>query len=295
MPEIALGTAVFKRTEKLEKLLESLPSFIDTVYVADDGHTEERQHLYDREYEFSLELLDLNYDAGLGTKRRRITEASDEPFLFIVDSDHQVPANADILVEQLREMPSLGGICGVFGEYGAIRAGSHNLYEEGNYLVRDIRESATPITAAGQTLYTFDSIPNAAVFRTECLEDYTWDSEYVIGGEHVDFYVGHLRQTEWKFAINPRVIFEHEPGGSDDYILHRSSDTRLAASEEYFLEKWGYDGIVNIQNRWLNSYDPSRETTQVIRPILGFALRRLPPSTGSRIVNGINRFTRYNL
>ena len=80
MPEIALGTKVFSRAKRLGKLLNSVSETpIDTVYVADDGEpSRDKKALYEANYEFNLEVLDLEYDAGLGYGRNRIVEASED-------------------------------------------------------------------------------------------------------------------------------------------------------------------------------------------------------------------------
>ena len=86
----------------------------------------------------------------------------------------------------------------------------------------------------------FDFIPNAAVFRKDCLEEYSWDPNYTIGGEHLDFYVGHWKETDWRFGICPNVSFQHFPGGSPEYLTERTNTNKLRASYQYFGEKWGY-------------------------------------------------------
>lgn len=295
MSEIALGTTVFKRTEKLERLLDSVPSFVDCVYISDDGRTKDRSYVYRKDYSFDLNIIDLEYDSGLGKGRSEIVKRITEDYLFIVDSDHEIPKNADILIDQLEDRTELGGISGIFAEGDSLICGSHDLFKNGPYLIRDIRSTKSPIESAGQSLYKFDFIPNVALFRSECLQDYCWDPEYVIGMEHLDFYLGHSRQTNWEFATNPRVIFPHDRGGSEKYMSNRTNSDKLQSSREYFLNKWGLEGIVNIQSRWLHTYDPDREATRALRPLLNVLLRKLPPSVGTQLISFINSHTRYHL
>jgi len=295
MSQIALGTTVFKRTEKLERLLNSVPGFVDSVYISDNGKSEDRSHIYKKDYRFDLEIIDLEYDSGLGKGRSEIVKRISEDYLFIVDSDHEIPKNADILIDQLEDRDELGGISGILGEGNSLICGSHDIFENDPYLIRDIRSTKPSIESAGQSLYKFDFIPNVALFRSECLQDYCWDPEYVIGMEHLDFYFGHSQQTNWEFATNPRVIFPHDRGGSQDYISNRTNSDKHQASREYFLDKWDLEGIVNIQNRWLHTYDPDRESTKVLRPVLNTALRNLPPSVGYQLISVINNHTRYHL
>lgn len=248
---LALGVTVFKRTEKLRALLESVPQLVDRVYVADDGNTDDRRHLYDREFDFDLQLINLDYDAGLGRGREAITEALTEDYLLVVDSDQLVPKNIDVLVEQLDADSNLGGVAGLFLEHGRLTGMCHDIYEDENLLIRDTKHEKEVRTVAGAPLLEFDFIPNAAVFRRECLEDYTWDPAYRIGKEHLDFYIGHYRQTDWMFAVSPRVLFPHDPGGSADFVETRHDPSRLLKSKSYFLEKWGYRQILR-RRYWLD-------------------------------------------
>lgn len=251
-PAVALGVKVFNRTEKLEALLESVPeSVYDTVYVADDGRTDERTHLYERDWPYTLELIDLPYDAGLGPGRNAILDALDEPYLTIVDSDHTLPANVDVLVHQLEARPEFGGISGLLFEHGRIQGLCHDLYEEGDVLVRDTGPK-TESMVADYPLVEFDFVPNIVTFRRECLEERAWDENYVIGREHLDFFVGHKHETDWRFGTCPAVLFPHHPGGGREYDTNRRDPAKLLTSKAYFREKWGYDQVV-AREFWLGN------------------------------------------
>lgn len=253
MPDssFALGVTVFKRTEKLRELLKSVPPLIDTVYVADDGETSDRSDLYTRSYDFDLELIDLDYDAGLGRGRKAITDALEEEYLLVVDSDQLIPNNVEVLVDQLKADDNLGGVGGLFLEHGTLTGMCHDIYEDGGLIVRDTERGKDVRNVADAPLLEFDFIPNAAVFRRDCLEDYTWDPAYRIGKEHLDFYVGHHLKTDWKFGVNPRVLFPHDPGGSTDFVQTRHDPSRLLESKRYFLDKWEYRQILR-QRYWLD-------------------------------------------
>lgn len=250
-PSFALGVTVFKRTEKLRLLLQSIPEFVDHVYVADDGETSKREDLYDDDWDFDLTVLDLAYDGGLGLGRKAITDELSEEYLLIVDSDQQVPDNVDLLVDQLEADGDLGAIGGLFLEHGTLTGMCHDIYEDRKLLIRDTERGKETRTVAGAPLLEFDFIPNAAVFRKECLDDYSWDTEYKIGKEHLDFYVGHYQETDWRFGVCPRVLFPHDPGGDADFLETRHDPSRLLESKDYFLDKWGYRQILR-QRYWLD-------------------------------------------
>ncbi|MFD1563000.1 glycosyltransferase family 2 protein [Haloarchaeobius amylolyticus] len=251
-PAVALGVKVFNRTEKLEALLESVPADeYETVYVADDGQTEERTHLYERSWPFDLELIDLPYDAGLGVGRNAIVDALSEDYLTVVDSDHEVPTNVGVLARQLEARPEFGGISGLLLEDGRIQGLCHDLFEEGDVLIRDTG-SKTAAMVAGYPLVEFDFVPNVVTLRRDCLEELAWDENYVIGREHLDFFVGHWQGTDWRFGTCPAVLFPHRPGGGSEYDSNRLDRSKLLASKSYFREKWGYEQVV-AREFWLGN------------------------------------------
>jgi hypothetical protein len=247
---IAVGTKIFTRVNKLERLLNSVPEWVSTVYIADDGKpTEEKSLLYDRDYQFELNILDLPYDAGLGAGREAIIDNLTEDYILIVDPDHRIPRTARILYDQLVESPNLGGIGGALAEpkHNRLYCEAQDFQEEttsgGTKLVRGprVKSKRKKIElVAGAPLVRFDFIPNVALFRAICLHDQSWDKEYVIEGEHVDFYVAHWRWTDWEFAISPSVQFPHYPGGDTEYLLNRNDTDKAKHSRDYFLDKWGY-------------------------------------------------------
>jgi len=259
MPDVAVGVTVFKRIDRLSKLLKSVdPEFASIVYVADDGEsTEKKEEVYERSYPFDLEVFDLPFDAGLGAGRDRIVRELDEEFLLLMDSDMQMPENTTVLFDQLQADQTLGGVCGLFVEKERIfTSGCIDIYEENGVCSLELRDRKEVDLVANHPLFKFDMIANASLFRRECLEDYSWDPEYVIGREHVDFYMGHKRQTNWKFGLCPSVLFPHNPGGSNEFLKHRWNDEKYDAATEYFLQKWDLDEYKPIEYSWLATYDP---------------------------------------
>jgi len=275
---VALGVKVFTRVDKLADLLDTANHpLVETVYVADDGEiTDEKRELYDQEYDFELELLDLEYDTGLGYGRKKICESLSEEYLLILDSDMLVPKNIEILQAQLEAEPSLGGVSGTIVENNRFRGGAGDLFEEGDILVRDIRDAKEIQTVSGYPLVMFDMIRNAAMFRKECLDDYTWDENYKIGYEHPDFFLGHKRRTDWQFGLSPNVTFQHFPGGDQPYLDKRKSKTRLDNSKGYFLEKWGFDAYIKYNNKWIESYKPGTTPVGLINDGIRFLGPRTP-------------------
>lgn len=287
MRDVALATKVFSRAEKLGALLKSAgDAELDAVYVADDGEASDRKdELYAAEYPFDLTVLDLEYDAGLGRGRNAIVEVSDEPYLLFVDSDHRVPGNIDTLVAQAEARPDLGGISGLLYEDEKIRGTCHDLHERGDLLVRDVREDKPVEMVAGAPLVEFEFLPNVVLLRRECLSEQAWDDEYVIGKEHLDFYVAHAERTDWRFAVSPTVLFDHRPGGDEGYVSNRESAAKLAHSKRYFLKKWGYRQILLGQTDWTDATHRQGTIGQLVEWGLKRALLSLPSAVQAWVMN----------
>jgi len=261
MGAIALGTVVFKRTGRIEQLLASIGPPIETVYVADNGQiTDERAAVYDRDYPFDLEVLDLAYDSGLGHGRNEIVSQTTEEYLAIVDCDMTMPANIDYLAAQLDARPDLGGVSGLLFEDGGVVGACCDLYEADGLLFKDIRGGKESASVGGHPFVEFDFVPNAAMFRMACLDSYSWDPEYRFGSEHLDFYVAHKKRTDWTFGTCPAVVFPHFPGGNQEYMDARKGerDQKARHSRQYFLDKWGYRRAVPLQSRWVESFSDPR-------------------------------------
>jgi len=258
MSEIAMGTVVLNRVEKLSKLLESVQnSPVHVVYVADNGKmSDEKEALYSDEFSFRLEVIDMEYDIGLGACREQISETLDEEYLLMADSDHRITGDVETLLEVLEERPELGGVSGsiVEPERGRIWQSGKDFKEKGNNLVRSphVREKRIE-TVAGTYFVEFEFIPYPTLYRKECVKEYNWDPEYPLGRAHVDFYLGHWKNTDWSFGLCPDLYFEHHPGGSDDYVSHRRDDDKYNYAKKYFREKWGYSAVIMEGTHWFDT------------------------------------------
>lgn len=281
MSDIAVGVTVFQREDKVAKLLDSIgPELpIDTVYIGDNGNlTDRKQEIYSQQFPFDLEVLDLEYDSGLGHSRRQIFERSTEPYLLIVDNDVEIPHNVQQLRTILKRRPDLGGVGGILIEEGRIRSDCHDLFENDKLLIKDIRKPKQVFKIAEYPLVEFDQIQNVAMYQRECLEEYCWDSEYTIGWEHTDFFVGHLKQTDWSFGVCPEVMFRHYPGGDNNYTSKRRNKQRLSQSKQYFLDKWGYDQVLTGQVNWLQTHDGLPAKQRLIEELFKHVIMELPPN-----------------
>jgi glycosyltransferase involved in cell wall biosynthesis len=260
---VAIGVKVFNRTDRLRALFESISAGeFSTVYVADDGPAtgkeQRRNQLYDGEYPFDLEVLDLEYDTGLGYGRHRIVEASDEEYLLMLDSDNRVPNNVSVLLELLKHRSDLGAVSGCLAEpteHRITMMGADFDERDGTLLLSPYLREKEVDFVEGYPLLEFDLIANVGLFRRECLDDYSWDPTSIQPFDHEDFFIAHWKQTDWSFAACPQVVIPHYPGGDDEYLDRHWNDRDEA--ECYFLNKWGYDAIKADRYSWLDGGRPT--------------------------------------
>lgn len=258
MSDIALGVVVLNRVDKLSRLLESVENTpIETVYVADNGKpSSEKEALFGEDFDFELRVLDLEYDIGLGSSRDAIVSEFEEEYLMIADSDHEIVGDVSRLVSILEERDDIGGVAGSVMEprRGRIWQSAKDFYESGSSLIRTADEEQKNIEYLGDSIFIrFDFVPYPAMYKRDCLIDYSWDPEYPLGRAHVDFYVGHWKQTDWKFGICPQVHFGHYPGGNRSYTSHRRNDDKYQAAKEHFREKWGYKSVETKSGYWYDT------------------------------------------
>lgn len=263
MEQIALGVVVLNRVNKLEHLLDSASeACIDTVYIGDNGRmNEKKEQLYHRDFPFELEVLDLEYDAGLGYSRDAIVKQFEEEFLLVADSDHRISSGVSALRSVLEAKPELGGVAGTIIEpnRGEIWQSAKDFYEKDQSLIRSAHAGPAEVEMVNGTPFRgFDFTPYPAMYRRKCLEDYSWDPEYPLGRAHVDFYVGHWKQTDWSFGVCPNIFFEHYPGGDPDYTSHRRDEKKYQYAKSYFCQKWGYDEVRSEKAYWFDTFYDNR-------------------------------------
>lgn len=267
----AVGVPVFKRTEALRRCLNSVPdAVVDRVIIADNGRSENREQLYNRDWAFELTVLELEYNSGIGACRAAIADELAEDYLIVVDNDMILPSASELIQLQTAvEYDSLlGGVSGILAERNRIRSGCSNLHEEtslfGNVLlVHSIRDDVE-IERIKPTLHIarFDKLTNAAILRQDCIEDYSWDRRYPMG-EHLDFYLGHYHRTDWEFAVCPTVVFDHQKGRYPTYREEiRGSGTHYnrmqSTVKQLNSKKWGYERIVyGSRPDWIDTSESS--------------------------------------
>ena len=256
---VAVGVPYIYRIDALRRLLRSANAVeIDTVYVADNSAGNVENDLEFDDYTFDIKVLNLEYHVGQGACRSAVASALTEDYLIVTDSDMELPQNLRVLEEILHENPDIGGVSGVLIEGDRIRSGCRNIHEVPLLFGREgieigIRKQPKLHKLSGRYVGFFDYLTNAAMFRSECIEEYSWD-ESMYNMAHEDFYVGHYHQSDWKFACCPEVYFRHFRGESGDYPSELGKKVEMNTAEKRFLKKWDYGEFVwGKQREWLSN------------------------------------------
>lgn len=238
--EIAVGVPMFMRDEALHRLLNSVPEYVSTVYIAENGEEQDRA-LYHDEWPFELDVLRLPVDCGIGHCRAALTNAVEETYIWIGDSDMEFVRDEDLrtLRTVLERNPDLGGVAGWLIEGDVVRAGARDLLVEEETI---IKTAANPEIEGDEIPFArFDFIPQAALFRTAVFEDYDYDPR-MQSSEHVDFFYGHRQRTDWDFASTPTVMIQHNRQINQEY---RQSERGGNHVDLDLLEgKWGVRNTV---------------------------------------------------
>jgi len=284
--EIAIGTPVFSRTDALVQLLESIPGYVSTVYIADNGHTNEREHVYTDRWPFAIKPINVEYDAGIGACRWAIADRVTEPYLFVCDNDMEITRERDLerLEEILDANPDLGAVSGWLQEGNTIRAGARDLIESGDKLFKTI-DGQPEIETNPYPFARFDFIPQCGLFRTDVYETYTYDLD-IYNSEHIDFMYGHKVADEWDFASTPIVLIQHHRDIDPDY--RESTRGNNHVDWDMMQRKWGKTQCVpGARPDWMftrdrnvkeHAFDVFRRVTppRVWLPVRRFATKVLP-------------------
>jgi glycosyltransferase involved in cell wall biosynthesis len=249
---VTCGIKTVIRDAKLAQCLESLVGKnFQEVIVVDDGPISEAKRRTYQHYaaNLPLKLIELPYDSGVSVGRNTIVEHCRTEFLLLLDDDQIIPNNISELTTIVRSDPEIGGISGVWNEYGTRRCGATNLYFEGKFILQDIKKPPARINVGDLHYYLYDFIPNSTLFRTACLLDAKWEPYYKIGSEHIDFFLMHKRLGKWKFGITPNVIITHDPRETTTtyHGMFRKKQERIAASFVHFQKKWNVRHVHEIR------------------------------------------------
>ncbi len=291
MNDITVGVKAFIRIAVLERALASLEGHdFAEVIVADDSNMDETRHaLYQRFRErLPLKVLELPFRSGVSFGRNRMVEACSSPYFLLMDDDLAMESDIHPMLQVLESNTKIGGVTALETKAGNLSSGCGNLHIFKNFVVHDIgygshRKAKT--LADGTRYYTYEMINNFTLFRTAVFNDVVWDEYYLIGRDHMDFYLTHKKLGKWQFALTPDCTYAHSSEDAGElailYQKFRASPDTFELMSNYFNNKWGLDrGVI-----WGLSHMPERRALKgpLIHTMLGVSqLFQQPRQVGSR-------------
>jgi hypothetical protein len=253
---IAVGVPVFSRTAALEQFLKSVPEYVRTVYVGDNGRTEDRRDLYERDWPWRLSVQDVPFDAGIGACRHHIANVVEEPYLWVGDCDMVIQRKGDLRVlrDILESHPDLGGVSGWLREGDTIRSGARQLVYHDETVYKTVPE--TPSVEADPVPFArFDMIPQCGLWRTAAFDTYTYD-ESIYNSEHIDFFWAHKKADQWDWASTPAVIVDHQRNIDPEY--RRSKRGQNHIDFDTMARKWGFSDVqIGQRPDWITTRERS--------------------------------------
>lgn len=210
------------------------------IQVYNDIYTLSKKYL-------NIKVVKVEFDAGLARSRKKALEHSTAKYIFVLDDDIYLPRNALQVYEILKERREIGGVALLLKDRNKIvcKAGDI-LYSKKHVSIITDRNKPIYRTSSGIRFMLFDYIPNCALFRRRCLEDYKWDEFFKIGYEHADFYLTHKRLGKWKFAVSLDhiAIHDHQIDESILYLSFRQRPEIFIMNYEYLLKKHNIKSFV---------------------------------------------------
>ncbi|WP_229120233.1 glycosyltransferase family 2 protein [Halapricum desulfuricans] len=251
-----LGVPVFSRYNKLERLLRQSEKHngINKVIVGDNGKKNSSDPFYSG-WDITIEVVDLEHGVGVSAARNSIFKRADER-LLLIDSDILLPPNINRLHRVLDEDETLGGVSGMIvePETGKSFLTGANFKELDNKLIKKALRSPKIDLVNGVAIYRADYISLPGLYRTSIIEDQSWDEEYNIHREHLDFFISHWKESEWEFATTPEVVFHHYPSMNTGYAKNiRRNEESIMSDNLYFLDKWEYESLNGFGNHIMSS------------------------------------------
>lgn len=240
---------------------EKLDEIKDLIQAYNDVYNFFKRYL-------NIKVVKVEFDAGLAKSRKKALEHSTAKYIFVLDDDIYLPRNALQVYEILKESREIGGVALLLKDRNKIvcKAGDI-LYSKKHVSIIAGRNKPIYRTSSGIRFMLFDYIPNCALFRRECLEDYKWDEFFKIGYEHADFYLTHKRLGKWKFAVSLDhiAIHDHQTGESILYLSFRNRPEIFIMNYEYLLKKHNIKSFV-VEDVYLTEHTGLKD--QILKLIM---------------------------
>jgi GT2 family glycosyltransferase len=251
------------------------------IYVLDDGDSDaERDALYADLEKQGHCVLRFPFDIGASAARNAGLQYVSEPYLLRMDDDFVFTPETrlDRMLAVLEADSTIGGLSGLEIQRHEGRGVTPGETSTGQGYTEQIGRTLWKIPAALSTIQwqrsagvrfaPCDFCRNFLLLRRELLDEVRWDDRLKIRGEHIDFMLQIVRNTEWQLAFTPDSFHElagpSAPEQPSDYQGFRYRD---GGYRSILREKWGFDrlrtdrvgGSSRLRRSWLTLKAAIRE------------------------------------
>lgn len=222
----------FKRYGCLENLLKSIPEEWKDNIIIGDQNKERKNYPY--------RTIFLPYDCGLSYARNRLVDASEKPFVLLLEDDFEWTDKTQ--VKKLLRLMNAQLNVGVVG--GQVRQNDVAIPFE---FIPTIEDGVLYHKRDGNNWKVFEftnykktgCIMNFALFRKSMLRDMRWDPQLKLR-EHQDFYL-RLAKTKWQVLYTPDVRIK------DAKVRHTPEYRELKNRDEFLVMMMKKHGITKIK------------------------------------------------
>lgn len=262
MAKIALYIKTFLRnpclTESVDSILEHASALDYRIYVVDDGRIDEdRARLYERLEALGHEIIRLPFDVGASAARNMGLRQVSEPFVLRMDDDFVFTprTRVDRMLEVLDRDERVGAVSDLEVQRhggrglpaGEVSDAQGTLAQVGTTLWKvPLKLENVPWRRAGEVRYApCEFCRNFLLIRRELLDHLRWDYRLKIRGEHIDFMLQIVRQSDWELAFTPDSQHVHAgPSLKDQPETYAEFRYRDGGFLDILYSKWGFRKIM---------------------------------------------------
>lgn len=277
-PDVTVVVSTIRRDDAVRRFVDSVSRRFEglPVIVADQNAPTEAMERFYASHDAVRELW-LPFDCGVSYARNRALERVDTRYALLADDDFVFTEDTDLEAARavMEAAPELGFLGGSMVDVQVDPDGaSRRLLRKWEKHLLPFERTRTLITVpidflplrtrevAGRTVYACDMTSNWGLLRTEVFEaGLRWDEQIKVNGEHEDFFLAMMEETDWEVAYLPELRCEHHQPHLPGYRKLR----RRQGGRAVFAAKWGLSHQLDL-GLGLRSFDDYRTCAPVPVP-----------------------------
>lgn len=246
MNNTTVAIKAFMRPEKCKNCITYLhDAGFNNILVGIDGNSKQvklHESMIDN-LPFKVKLYRYKFNAGISYVRNRLLKKTKTKYFFLTDDDYYIPKESIECVNYLESKKDYFAIGLSVIEMARNQLNKSWTFDP--YITKE-RELVSKVSDVKvekfKEKYYFGTnvgcIENCAVFNTKKLKKIKWDERFIIGGEHIDFYLTRkYKFPDFKLAFAINIMAKHFSGGSKEFMEARMGGVRKK-SRGRVQKKW---------------------------------------------------------